>query len=148
VRYVVLPRGELDYSATAEAHLLSSGRSGLVPVYRDANVAIFELPAATPLLVAPPGERAAVLKLGHASLALRVSGPGRYTLAINYTPYWRVSPSASACVAQAPDGFSELLTARAGTIHMRFDPTLRQMLVESVGEGTVAKCTPYTLGGG
>jgi hypothetical protein len=146
VRYVVLPHGELDYSATAEAHVLSSGRSGLVSVFRDRFVTIFELPAATPLLVAPRGERAAVLELGHASLALRVSGPGTYSLAINYTPYWRVSPAGSACVAQSPDGFSELSTTRAGTIHLRFNPTLRQMLVESVGEGTVVPCSLGALG--
>ncbi len=96
---------------------------------------IFELPAATPLLVAPRGERASVLELGHASLALRVSGPGLYSLAINYTPYWRVSPAQSACVTQSTDGFSKLVVAHGGTIDLRFDPTLGQMLANSVSEG-------------
>jgi hypothetical protein len=141
VRYVVLPHGELDYSAAAEGGLLRSGRSGLRAVYRDRDATIFELPAATPLLVAPKGRRASLLELGHASLSLRVSGPGRYPLAINYTPYWRVSPSQSACVAQAADGFSELLAARGGVIHLRFDPTLRAVLADSLSEGAAgASC--------
>jgi hypothetical protein len=138
VRYVVLPHGELDYSTGAESHLLSSGRSGLRAVYTDASVTIFELPAATPLLIAPAGRHASVLELGHASLAVRVSGPGSYPLAINYTPYWRVSPGQSACVVQAADGFSELRAARGGVIRLRFDPTLRAMLADSVSEGSAA----------
>ena len=148
VRYVVLPHENLDYSATAEAHLLSSGHSRLRPVYRDPFVTIFELPAATPLLVAPSGQRASVLQLGHASLALRVSGAGVYSLAINYTPYWRVSPAQSACVSQSAHGFSELVVARGGTIDLRFDPTLGQMLASSVNEaGAAPACTPQALAG-
>jgi hypothetical protein len=140
VRYVVLPHGELDYSAAAEAHLLASGRSGLTRVYRDHFVTIFELPRASPLLMAPAGESASVLELGHASLALRVSGPGRYRLAINYTRYWRVSPQGSACISPAPDGFSELVAAGHGVIHLRFDPSLRQMLDESFEAGSLSGC--------
>jgi hypothetical protein len=140
VRYVVLPRGELDYSGVAEAHLLASGRSGLTRVYRDRFVTIFELPRALPLLVGTAGESAAVLELGHASLALRVDAAGSYRLAINYTPYWRVSPQGSACISRAPDGFSELVAARRGEIHLRFDPSLRQMLDESFEEGSLTGC--------
>jgi hypothetical protein len=147
VRYVVLPHGELDYSATAEARVLRSGRSGLRPVYRDRFVTVFALPAPTPMLVAPRGRTGVVLELGHASLTLRVSGRGRYLLAINYTPYWRVSP-ASACVAQSPDGFSDLFAAHGGVIRLRFDPTLRAMLADSVSEeGTARGCPPGGLTG-
>jgi hypothetical protein len=140
VRYVVLPNGELDYSATAEARLLSSGHSGLVRVYRDAFVTIFLLPHARPLLLAPPGESASVLQFGHASLSLRVSGPGSYPLAINYTPYWRISPHGSACVSRAADGFSQLVAARPGEIRLRFDPSLREMLDESFEAGSLTGC--------
>ena len=136
VRYVVLPHGELDYSATAEGQLLASGRSGLSTVFRDASVTIFELRRATPMLVAPPHRRASVLELGHASLAMSVSGPGRYALAINFTPYWRVYPAGSACMVQSADGFSELLAAHRGVIRLRFEPTLRAMLADSLGEGS------------
>jgi hypothetical protein len=149
VRYIVLPHGDLDYSATAEGRLLSSGLSGLRAVYRDASVTIFELPAATPLLVASSGRQASVLELGHASLALRLSGPGSYALAINYTPYWRVSPAQSACVVPGADGFSELVAAHGGLIRLRFDPTLRAMLADSVSEGGGApSCSVRRLGAG
>jgi hypothetical protein len=140
VRYVVLPHGELDYSAFAEAHLLRSGRSGLRIVYRDRFVTIFELPHATPMLVPPPRRSGAVLRLGHASLLLRTSGPGSYSLAVNYTPYWRVSPPARACVTQAPDGFSVLAVAAAGPLELRFDPTLRGILEGEILEAPSPVC--------
>jgi hypothetical protein len=136
VRYVVLPHGELDYSAQAEGTLLASARSGLPVVYRDRFVTIFALPHPTPLLVPPPGRSAAVLRLGHASLLARTSGPGRYGLAINYTPYWRASPAGRACVAPSGDGFSELVVEAPGPVELRFEPSLRQML-----EGPVAECS-------
>lgn len=128
VHYVVLPNGSLDYSATAEAQVLRSGRSGLHVVYRDRNVAIFALLNPTPLLTAPPGRHAAVLGFGHVSMAVRLSGPGRYRLAITYTPYWEVSPQGSACIAKSAQGFSEIVDARAGNITLRFGPTLMQIL--------------------
>lgn len=149
VRYVVLPHGELDYSATAEGHLLASGRSGLRPVYHDASVTIFALPDATPMLVAPPHRRARVLELGHASLTVSLSGSGRYSLAINYTPYWRVYPRESACVVQSPDGFSELLAARGGVLRLRFEPTLGAVLADSLSEGSaIPSCALPVPGGG
>ncbi len=128
VHYVVLPSGALDYSAVAEAHVLISGRSGLQVVYRDPNVTIFALPKATPLVTAPRGRRAAVLDFGHTSVAVRLSVPGRYRFAVNYTPYWEVSPPGSACIFESAHGFSEIVAARAGTITVRFGPTLEQML--------------------
>ncbi len=131
VRYVVAARSPLDYSAESEARLLASGRSGLVPVYRNSTVTIYELPHATPLILAPPGRNASVIRRGHASLRLRVSGPGRYRLAVNYTPYWRAQPKRSACVSRAAKGFSYITAARAGIIKVRFEPTLRALLVGS-----------------
>jgi hypothetical protein len=146
VRYVVLPHGDLDYSAAAEGRLLFSGRSGLRAVYRDAFVTIFELPAATPLLVATPPARASVLEFGHASLVVNVSKRGRYPLAINYTPYWRVYPSQSACVVSSADGFSELLVAHGGVIRLRFEPTLRAMLADSISEGSAIPSCDLRVG--
>ena len=68
VRYVLLPRDLHDYSGRAEARLLRSGHSGLRPVYHDGSMSIFQLPHPTPILVAPPGRRAEVMRLRHASL--------------------------------------------------------------------------------
>jgi len=127
VRYVVLPHDELDYSAEAEAALLSSGRSGLVPAYRDRYVTVFRLPHPTPLLQAPPGRSARVLALGHDTLTAAVSGPGRYLLAISYTPYWQIT-SGGACIAPAGGGFSALVASGLATITLRFDPVLADLL--------------------
>lgn len=127
VRYVVLPHDSLDYSAKSEAQLLNSGRSGLVPVYRDRHVTIFQLPHPTPLLQAPVGETARVLVLGHDTLTAEVSGPGRYLLAISYTPYWQATPR-SACIARASKGFSNLIASAGGAITLRFDPILADLL--------------------
>lgn len=128
VRYVVLAHTELDYSAIAEGRLLESGRSGLRIVYRDPFVTIYALADPTPMLVGPPGTSASVDHFGHASLLLQTSAPGRYSLAINYTPYWTIAPRGSACVAKAPGGFSTLVVKRPGTVRLLFSPSLRQMI--------------------
>jgi hypothetical protein len=135
VRYVVLPDGPLDYSATAEARLLESGHSGLPVVYRDRHLAIYGLPRARPLLTAPEGRHASVLFFGHASMTVRVSGPGRYSLAVRYTPYWDVSPHGSACLFATPSGFTTIVAGGAGTIRLRFAPTLTQLF-----EGSQTVC--------
>jgi len=124
VRYVVLPKDVLDYSAAAEARLLRSGRAGLPVVYEDPFVTIFALPHPTPLLVPPPGRRGSVLDFGHSSLRLQLGGAGVYRLAVNYTPYWLLRPASAACLAPAPDGLSALVARRGGVITMRFHPTL------------------------
>lgn len=134
VRYVLLPRDSLDYSSQAEANLLQSGRSGLRVVFESRFATIYELPHPTPLLQAPAGRSARVLSLGHASLALRVSGPGHYPLALNYTPYWQVMPSGAACISPSASGYSTLTVAGAGTIRVRFEPTLRSLLLGSAPE--------------
>ncbi len=139
VRYVVLPREHRDYSARAEGRLLRSGASGLRPVYHDGPMRIFELPHATPMLVAPAGGRADLLHLGHASLALSASEPGRYGLAIRYTPYWRVAPIASACVRRTARGTTSLIVARPGPIRLRFDPTFDHVLDGGGTAGCVSR---------
>jgi hypothetical protein len=98
-----------------------------VAAYRDQYVTIFRLPNPTPLLQAPPGQHARVLALGHDTLTAAVSGPGRYPLAISYTPYWHATPSGN-CIAAAGNGFSELVANRGGTIALRFDPILADLL--------------------
>lgn len=131
VRYVLLPDDSLDYSYEAEGHLIESGRSGLRRVYQDRFTTIYELSHPTSLLQAPPGRRAHVLGMGHASLVLRVDGPGRYPLSLNYTPYWQVKPTDAACILPSQGGYSSVLAARAATIRVRFDPSLSSLLLGS-----------------
>jgi hypothetical protein len=127
VRYVLLPQDALDDSALAEASLLSSGRSGLRLVYRDSHVTILALRRPAPLVIAPPGESATVLALGHDSLTVELTGPGRYRLAVSYTPYWRPAPAGRACISPADDGFSTIIAAHGGAMYLRFDPTLASL---------------------
>ncbi len=54
VRFVVLPDATLDYSSTAEARLLRSGRSGLRLVSDSRHLRIYELPDARRSSRRPP----------------------------------------------------------------------------------------------
>jgi hypothetical protein len=123
VRYVVLSSAQPDYSAVGEADLLRSGRSGLRLVFRTPTLAVFALRAPVPILSGGPGTR--LLEFSQTRLVLRVADPGRYRLAVRYSPYFRPS---SGCVVARRDGLSELLVRRPGTVVMSFHVDLRQAL--------------------
>jgi hypothetical protein len=134
VRYVVLPHDTLDYSAVAEARLLQSGESGLRIGYQDPFVTIYALPHPTPLLVGPLHRRATVLNFGHTSVVLWVSGAGRYSLAVSYTPYWRIRAPGRACVTPGWHSLTTLVASARGTISMHFHPTLRWPLGDATSD--------------
>ena len=121
VRYVLLPRDPLDYSAENEAALLRSGASGLRQVARVGGWTVYELPHATP--IATPSDGIGVLSLASNSVILRVSRPGVYRLRLRYTPYWRVERGVACAAPREPWG-TELRVARAGVIRMSFDVDL------------------------
>jgi hypothetical protein len=124
VRYVVLPDTTLDYSAAAEARLLRSGNSGLELVWSSQHLRIYELPAAAPIVSAPPGSQAAMLiRLGHQGISFLAPEPGRYLVRVRYSPYWQ--PHApDACVARGPDGMTEVTTAYPGVVDLTLAPSL------------------------
>jgi hypothetical protein len=124
VRYVVLPDTTLDYSAAAEARLLRSGNSGLELVWSSKHLRIYELPAAAPIVSAPPGSRAAMLiRLGHQGISFLAPEPGRYLVRVRYSPYWQ--PHApDACVARGPDGMTDVTTAYPGVVDLTLAPSL------------------------
>ena len=121
VRYVLLPRDPLDYSAENEAALLRSGASGLRQVARVGGWTIYELPHATP--IATPSDGIGVLSLTSNSVILRVSRPGVYRLRLRYTPYWRVERGVACAAPREPWG-TELRVTRAGVIRLSFDVDL------------------------
>jgi hypothetical protein len=121
VRYVLLPRDPLDYSAKNEAELLRSGASGLHQVSRIGGWTIYEVPHATP--IATPADGIEVLSLTSSSVTLRATEPGVYRLRLRYTPYWRVETGAACAAPRQPWG-TELRVARAGVIRMSFDVEL------------------------
>jgi hypothetical protein len=121
VRYVLLPRDPLDYSAKNEAELLRSGASGLRQVSRIGGWTVYEVPRATP--IATPADGIEVLSLTSNSVTLRASRPGVYRLRLRYTPYWRVGRGMACASPRRPWG-TELRVARAGVIRMSFDVEL------------------------
>jgi hypothetical protein len=126
VRYVVLTTAPPDYSARGEARLLASGRSGLEVVFRTPTTRIFAVPSPQPLVSSP----ARVLGLGYTSIRVFVPRPGRYRLAVTYSPYWQTP---TGCLAATQDGMSELTVTEPGVIALRFDVTTRRALRAIIG---------------
>jgi hypothetical protein len=141
VRYVLLPRDELDPSARLEAALLRSGHSGLRPIETRARWAIYELPHATPILTPPPGAspttRAGtqVLRLSGDSVVVWAPVRGQYRLRVRYTPYWRVDDPAAACVQAGSDGMSQLWVERPGPVKIDFTFSLGRAASTVDGSG-------------
>jgi hypothetical protein len=129
VRYVVLTRAPPDYSARGEAALIESGRSGLRPVVRTAHEVVYAVPSPRPLVTGPgPGR---ILALTWNRIRLEVPEPGRYRLAVRYSPYWRAP---GACLRPGPDGMLRFSARRAGPIELRFRLNAGRALAAFVGK--------------
>jgi hypothetical protein len=115
VRYVVLSAAKPDYSARAEAELLRSGSSGLEAVLRTPTVAVYELPAARPIVTGRAHAR--VTRLTTSTLVVDVGAPGSFRVAVRYSPYWLATPG---CVSRSPDGMVTLTVGRAGRVDLDF----------------------------
>jgi hypothetical protein len=133
VRYVVLTDGELDYTSHGEAKLLRSGGSGLRRVFASRHIRIFEVPSPRP--VVQGSGTAEVLALTHDRLVLRVT-PGRYRVAIRFSPYWEAS---AGCLVRGRDGMLRLTLARGGPVVLHFHVGLSRVVDQLVGEQ--AGCT-------
>ncbi|HMI98829.1 MAG TPA: hypothetical protein VK488_03250 [Gaiellaceae bacterium] len=128
VRYVVLTDAPTDYSSKEEARLIRSGRSGLVRVLRTQHIRIFSVPRPRPLLTgSAPAE---VLAFAQSYMLLHVGAPGRYRLAVRYSPYWRVT---GACVSRGKDGMVRLTSRRGGLFSLRFKVDAGRALATMVG---------------
>jgi hypothetical protein len=134
VRYVLLPRAPLDYSAHAEARLLRSGRSGLRLVASLPHWTAFALPHPTPILTADepvPGAR--VLELGDARVRLWLPAPGGYELRMSFSPYWSTDQR-DVCIEPAAAGMTHIETPRAGELTLEFEPTLAAMAAAAASD--------------
>jgi hypothetical protein len=117
ISYIALPDASIDYSGKAEAHLLQepavSGTGGyLHEVWRSAHWRLFAVRDPAPL-ASPP---ARLVQAGTEDFTLIAPAPGNYTVRLRFTPYWALSEG-SGCVAQAPGGWTEIRTRRAGALH-------------------------------
>jgi hypothetical protein len=128
VRYVVLTNAPSDYSAKGEAALLRSGRSGLRAVFRAPNVTIFAVPRPRSILTGP-GD-ASVVSLTGSRVLVDLSRPGRYRLAVRYSPYWHAE---NACLAQAADGMTTIDARRPGRLQLAFRVNAASALAAVVG---------------
>ena len=135
VRYVVLASAPTDYSARTEAALLRSGRSGLRRVFATSRLAIFEIPSPRSILSGAPGAR--VLRLTATRVALALPAPGRYRLAVRYSPYWRAE---KACLVRRADGMTTVDARRAGRLELRFHVSPGKALASAVTGGGSTTC--------
>ncbi len=134
VKYVILPDAPLDYSAKEEGALISSGRSGLVAVFRSAHTAVYAVPAPKRIITGPGSPD--VLKLDQTSVTVTLDRPGRYRVAINWSPYWRAEPG---CLSRATDGTVQLTAARAGVVLLDLSVNAQGALA-ALGGGSKPRC--------
>ncbi|HST14542.1 MAG TPA: hypothetical protein VLJ44_06800 [Gaiellaceae bacterium] len=134
VRYVLLTDAPTDYSSRREAALLSSGRSGLVPVKRLPHMTVYELPHPTSLVTGPGG--ATVLWLWPQRLVTTVDTPGTYRVRVRWSPYWH---SSTGCVSRTADGLTKITTHETGLVELRFDVSVKRGLQTLAG--TIPGCS-------
>ncbi len=114
ISYVALPDAPLDYSARSEARLLRrGGLAYLREVWHSTHWRLFAVLDATPLAQAP----AVLTGASSDSLTLYAPRPGAYTVRVRFTPYWALA-GASGCVARSREGWTEVTTRRAGSVHV------------------------------
>ena len=134
VKYVVVANGPPDYSARAEANLLSSGRSGMPIAFWSPDVTIYSVPRAQPVVTGPAP--ATIMRLLPTRLLVHVGGAGTYRVAVRYSPYWRTSEG---CLSTAEDGMLDLTVARAGLVDLDFKVNVHR------GLGVLTGSTPKRL---
>ena len=124
VRYVLLPKDELDPAARAEAALLRQGVPGLELRSSSRHLAIYELRDASPILTPPAGApasagpRTRILRMTGDSISLYAPVAGVYSLRVSYTRYWRVDDPAAACVERGPGVMSQLRVMQPGPVRL------------------------------
>ena len=131
VRYVVLTTAPADYSAQKEARLLSSGRSGLAAVFKTATTTVYAVPSPVPIVTGPHAPR--VVALTQTKIVVSVHAPGRYRLAVRYSPYFAAT---GACLTKTADGMTRLTVSRPGRVRLAFAVTPGRALAALAGSKT------------
>jgi hypothetical protein len=148
VRYVLLPRDELDAAARAEAELVREGVPGLELRSSSRHLAIYELREASPILTPPPGSpagtgrRTRILRMTGDSISVYAPVAGVYSLRVSYTPYWRVDDPTAACVERGAGVMSQLRVMRPGPVRLRVSASLEGAVT---GQRAPACASPPTL---
>jgi hypothetical protein len=111
VAYVALPDVPLDPSSAQEGRLIAAGQPYLRPVFASAHWRVYRVLAPMPLLQGP-GQ---LTGLGHSAFALHADAAGSFLVRVHYTRYWTATRG-SACVTQAPGGWTDVRVPHAGAI--------------------------------
>lgn len=111
VRWVALPDVPLDPAAQAEASLLRSGRTGLLPRWHDRHWTLWEVPRATPLLAGP----ATLDGVGISGFRVTFRSAGAARLLVHYNRFWHVD-SGRACISSTDAGWTAIAAVGPGTV--------------------------------
>jgi hypothetical protein len=109
VRLVALPDVPLDYAATGEARLVSSGVAGLGTPQRVGHWRIYPVLGSVGLLQGP-GE---LTRMDGSQVTLYADAPSTFVLRVRYDPRWTVVGDA-ACLTPGPGPWTTLTVARVG----------------------------------
>jgi len=128
VSFVVLTDSPPDHSSRLEADLVRNGKTGLRQVFASPNVSIYAVPRPQPIVTGPG--RPTLLALHESQLAVRVSRPGTYDVAVRWSPYWHASQG---CLTRTPHGMLRLRAPAAGTVRIAFHPDAGSLFDALVG---------------
>jgi hypothetical protein len=129
VRYVVLSQAPPDYSARAEAALVRSGRAGMRKVFSTAEISVYEVPNARPIVTGPATPE--LTALTQSQIGVWVREGGSYRIAVRYSPYWRASDG---CLSRGKDGMLRLRTRAARIVTIVFSVNASRALDQLAGE--------------
>ena len=115
VGYVVTANAPLDYSARAEAALVTSGRAGLRLVYADGTISIYRVPSFEPIVTGP--ERPRLVSMTQEKIVVQTYVGGTDRIAVRWSPYWRASMG---CLAKGKDGMLRLTTLHPRRVAISF----------------------------
>jgi hypothetical protein len=127
----VLTQAPPDYSARREAALLRGGHSGLHPVLRTPHLTVFSVPNPTPILTGTAPAK--VVKLYGERVIVSLARPGRYRLAVRYSPYWHAE---GACLSRNADGMISIASPRGGRFELSFQVNAAGALAAVVGKSS------------
>ena len=77
-----------------------------------------------------PGS-ARVLAFEQNAITLALGSPGRYRVAVNWSPYWRTP---SGCLSRGADGTLHLATAHAGVVRLKLSVNAQAALAALEGD--------------
>jgi hypothetical protein len=124
ISYVALPDAPLDYSSTAERHLVLAEPPYLQLRHTSEHWRIYRVLDPKPMIQPLDGGRAATKWVGRQGFALDVTRPGLFLVRINFTPYWSIQRG-SGCLLRAGDSNWTLArTSHPGVLRVNADLSL------------------------